>query len=289
MMYKRVLVVPSKGRAGKSRMVEKIFPVLTVCEKFLLVEPAELEAYQNAYQGYDMKIVALPDNNRGIGYARRFAQELFKNCNMAMVDDDVSSFRYRNGEVTLHGYPKIVTADPNESMKALFEFAEQYGFVGMSASSQNFMMDGFPLDSGRIWNAYALTPKMREANVLFDDRLYLFEDFDFQAQAIAAGFVCPIMSSHCFETHERIGHREGGCQSFDREQLSRDMSTLMLQKWGALANIKPNKKSGRPEPHFRWKKLKAHYESIRASVPSVSDSGGSGLESLTTETTEHTS
>jgi len=264
-MYNHILVIPTKGRAGKCRAVEHLFPLLS-CKKCLVVEPQDYQEYRDAYGDKVDVYLTLDQNNKGIGYARRFAQEAFKDCIVAMIDDDVYSFRKRDG-VTDKGYPKLAPANAEGAIKYMFHLAEEFGYAGLSASQLNFMMKTEPYSNGRIWNAYSFSPKAYESGVKFDPELMLFEDFDFHAQAIMKGFKSPLSSMVCFETNERIGLREGGCQSFDRKALSEKMFERIQAKWGDVVKPKIHKTNGFLEPQFSWRTLRKMYESHRTDLP----------------------
>lgn len=228
----------------------RAFPVV------LVIEPQDEKAYVSAYRDTGVAFHVLPENDRGIGYARNMIQEIFSRDDVCvMIDDDTEGYSKRNGEKTSGGYPRLTPCAPIEAIRHLVEKTKKYGIACLSHRRQNWFLSD-PPHTQLMWNTVGLSPSLREKGVLYRPQLNGFEDYEITAQAVLAGF-CPYMSPHyCFNTSDAIGVLPGGLQSFDRVAEQEKSIREILALYGTdVVKLVTNKKSGRTEIRFRWRRL----------------------------------
>ncbi|MFX1567832.1 MAG: hypothetical protein ACFFCV_05625 [Promethearchaeota archaeon] len=97
-MQSQVITIPSRGRSDiiKQRTLKLIDGTENI---YVVVEPQDYEIYEHTLEDYDINLLKLPSNGRGLTYARFFIQDYFKDKirYVWQLDDNLDQLLIRNG------------------------------------------------------------------------------------------------------------------------------------------------------------------------------------------------
>lgn len=249
------LLIPSKGRAGRSRLLQQLNEKdLTVT---VLVEPQDYAAYRAAYPR--LETVCLAEDGRGIAYARNGALTLAAERGMRwywMLDDDITLFYKlpfnKDSKVTLEE-----ALGHGQTLPARGVDVAQIALGYQNLAYMAFRQSGREFD----WNSYCdvcvavNVPAVKKAGISYRN-IGLKEDRDFTLQLLAAGlntlrsnvygFACPTNGSNA-----------GGLQAIYAED-GREYAEVkkMAEMWPGIVDVhqKPN---GRIDCKINWGVFKA--------------------------------
>lgn len=198
------IFVPSKGRAGKAKTIENL--VKEELDFTCLVEPQELEQYQEAYPTVDF--LCLKESNKGIGYVRQFILTHNREVNLAgwywMLDDDISSLSEQQGT-------KNVRRPFGEVLvKAFFLFSE---IPNVSQAALEYQQFSWSAKKDLAYNSYCdvcvCINVHRTQHVNYRSFCDLKEDRDFTLQILGSGYYT-IRTSRFGFSAPKNGSNEGG-------------------------------------------------------------------------------
>jgi hypothetical protein len=212
------VVIPSKGRAEKIT-TNKFFNEVTLC-----VEPQEKDLY-------NFPKIVLPENNKGIGYSRKFIVDNFPSEKViAIADDDITGFyEVVNG--------KLIYADvPNLMLVLEKKMSEmKLGAVGMSTRQNNWYSKKEFILNKKMFNFGMFNLElMRERKINYDPNLTLFEDIDLLIQFRIKGinFGCfhkYAVDTYSYKDREKAG---GGCLNAWQVENSKKNVEYLIAKYG---------------------------------------------------------
>ena len=218
---------------------------------YIVVEPQEFEQYKNKYQ--DFNIIQLPENNKGLSYARNYIKNQTEQNNIEnywLLDDDISYFYEREGTklnridfVTCLNNSRQFFKQNNIAVGAL-EY-RQYAW-----SSNKRLIENSFCDSA-VFIDNNLTKGLR-----YNEDLKLKIDRDFCIKTIKAGNKTGRDTFYAFSVPPN-GSNKGGLKemAYDVEGLERNMCLKMVEIWGADICQHIIKEDGRNDLKIHWNNI----------------------------------
>ena len=197
---KYTIYIPSKGRS-KYGHTAKLLEDNGIENYFIVVEPQDYDDYLKKYGAE--KLIMLPENDRGIAYARTFIKKYSsdkgENFHWQM-DDDMISYRLRIDNKNKKVNPRhcfsivedITDKFSNVAMSGITHFA--FAFSKKKAVALNHMVYGVVLVNNSVTQEWR-----SETN----------EDLDFSLQILESGWCTIAFNKVLFDTFT-TGKLEGG-------------------------------------------------------------------------------
>jgi hypothetical protein len=255
-IYDTPILIPSKSRAGKSKLLTTLNNLHY--NAYIFVEPQELHTYQFTYP--NLMIIDIMQTNQGITFVRnlirRFAEE-YEMPSYWMMDDDVQDFYFRKGQrmVRADMIPVLHAAETVFVEQGAWLAALEYQQLAWSAT-RPFIVDSFAEVCG--WNNTKLTHGLR-----YRPEVEGKEDRDFAMQIIKQGGKTIRSTLHAFAAPKN-GSNAGGLKEIfydiqDREEACVD---ALVKLWpGVVTKIR--KEDGRVDARINWKDIKSGQQSIQ--------------------------
>lgn len=234
------IYVPSRGRAETSSLLKRE-DGLTI-----IVEPWEVEAYTQAFGGRH-NIVELPDNNRGIAYARNFIKEFNNRVKRSwywMIDDDITAFwEIVNG--------KAVKKD----MKTVLNLAQTIirSLPGLGLASIEYERYAWaakdPIKLNHFCDVVVAVNALKTKDLKYRD-VPVKEDRDFALQVLKSGLKTARITKAAFSAPGR-GTNKGGLHDVYAKGREREGAEQLAELWPALATV-VKKKDGSYDAKINW-------------------------------------
>lgn len=252
MKHQHPIFIATKGRAGTA----KVLPLLDGCNFTLVVEPQDHHAYASAYPGVSM--VALPENNRGIAFARQWILERARSEGLPwfwMMDDDVTGFfRVESGKCVRYAAKEVLLAAEMQICRTAW----------VALGALEYQQYAWSQKKDRVMDSYC------DVAVLINTRLTKLskyrdgvkEDRDFVLQNLANGF-SSMRTSHLAFSAPKNGTNKGGLHDAYKSGLERHWSMQMCKLWPEVCTLHV-KKDGRPDVKINWKFFKNRHEVVKA-------------------------
>ena len=200
-MQRYPVYIPSKNRAGKCRIYNRIGNLQNY---FFVVEPQDYESYCEAY-GED-KTIAMPENDMGIAYARRFIMKysLEKEQEFSwQSDDDLYFFRY-NRIIKPHKAPVEIS----EAFAEIETLVDKFTNVAIAGPSDGTFALAYK-------NKIDINRQASSCYLLRNDTAYKFRDnvtsdTDYNMQVLTGGWVTLMFRTLIFN-NPATGKQTGGC------------------------------------------------------------------------------
>ena len=240
------IFIPSKGRP----IPKLLFRELPHAE--IVVEPNEEEIYRR--YNPEATILVLPENDRGIAYARNHILKIARQRRLGffwMLDDDIYGFYERADKKSrkisaceaLIGAEEIINATPNIAQASL-EYT-QFAWC----QSQPFSLNK-RCDVATCINAF-LT---RE--ISYREKFNLKEDRDFTMQVLSSGLKTMRVNKYSFDCPAN-GSNSGGLKAqYDLGWPETKACQYMEEYWGPKICRIVKKKSGRTDLRIKWGALR---------------------------------
>lgn len=238
--------IATKGRAGKAPTIERL--LAEGVKPIVVVEPNDRQTYYNAYP--DAEIAVLPENDKGITYARNFCLNRAREMGVKwfwMMDDDIKDLFVvqRKKCVKVAWKPALGAAEKHisrfqDAAIGALEY-QQYAWSSTSDYAFNSYCDVCVLISVEKTMDLSYTPEVKE-------------DRDFVLQVLQKGFAAVRTRKIAF-TVPKNGSNKGGLHDLYASGKERRWSENMIKKWPGICewNIK---KDGRPDVKINWKLLR---------------------------------
>lgn len=243
MDWKIPIMIPSKGRAGKTK-TDKLMRQVGYSYCFV-IEPQD----RDEYAATGSLIMELPKNNQGITYSRDWILRQMRRLGYDyfwMLDDDIECF----GEV-VEG--KTVRTDARVMQKAFNQFLIYPKSSLYSLELQQFAWTAPEIQINKIAMQCVLF-NMESCKCLdYDTRLKIREDYDLSFQAIfkADG---TMKSGKYFYGIADMKSQAGGMSDWYNEETEMHETWKLCRKWPGL--VEPLKKEGRIDVKINWRKIK---------------------------------
>lgn len=212
--------------ASKGRPTTKTFSIF---EEFgfqvvHVVEPQDV----NIYKENNLKVVELPENNKGLSYARNFILQYAKQQpenRVIVCDDDVSSFGFIKNNRCVKS---------NKAIEYFYKIGSKFenAVVGMRYRNSAFydkITDPLSINETSIGVCIMYNP--HETSAVYDDEVSTKEDKDFMLQNFVNGKNI-IRINSIFHSCPSIGTNKGGLYDVYREKRDSLEAKKMLLKWG---------------------------------------------------------
>jgi hypothetical protein len=243
------IFIPSKGRPDKVHTYHALLQGNSR-RVAIVVEPEELEAYQEAMKGFGVEFLVLPASNQGIAFVRNFILDYAQTHNVPsywMLDDDIKEFKqYINGKPhKIDGLKALdqakfaLSAVPNLAQGAL-EY-DQYAW----SAKNSVRLYGY-------CDVAVLIYPQRVGAIRYRPEVNLKEDRDFTMQLLHAGKPTARASQISFRAPKN-GSNKGGLYDVYREGREKAASDRMIALWPDYCSISPKK--DRHDVSIDWRKL----------------------------------
>ena len=240
-MNKYPIFIPSKGRANNCKTANLLLKY-SITNFKIIVEPQDYDAYAAVYSTDNL--LQLPDNNRGLAFAR-------KNCRAStnadfhwQMDDDVRKFKKRiNG--------KNVECSPEEIFDEVEKYADEHTNIGILGL--NHEMFAFGCSKPLSVNKQCSSVCLFRTNVKAEWRPFIIEDTDYSMQILTEGY-CTVLFSFLLYSVPPSGSEAGGLT--DNQHTKRQMYQQgLLDAWPGAFTIRYNEKYKRTQvaPSRIWK------------------------------------
>lgn len=236
-------MIPSKGRAGKTKTT-KILDEAGL-EYALVVEPQDLNEYREAH---NCKIYGLPENDRGITFARQEILKIARNSKFDrfwMLDDDIEEF----GEIVVG---KTKKTDASVLCKAERVFSKHKASL-YSLELRQFAWSSAELKKNRVAMQCVLfnLPLCKSLN--YDLNIKIREDYDLTFQAIFNAFGTLRLAKYYYGIAD-MKSQKGGMEKYYNDIMEKEEVTKLVKKYPGL--VEPVYKKNRYDVKVNWRKYK---------------------------------
>lgn len=218
---------------------------------YIVVEPQEYEQYKNKYQ--DFNILQLPENNKGLSYARNFIKNQTEQNNIEdywLLDDDISYFYEREGT-------KLNRIDFETCLNNSRQFFKQNN---IAVGGLEYRQYAWSANKRLIENSFCDSAVFIDNNLTkglrYNEDLKLKIDRDFCIKTIKAGNKTGRDTFYAFSVPPN-GSNKGGLKemAYDIEGLERNMCLKMVEIWGADICQHIIKEDGRNDLKIHWNNI----------------------------------
>ena len=218
---------------------------------FIVVEPQEYQQYKNKY--LDFNIIQLPENNKGLSFARNFIKILTEQKNIDdywLLDDDISYFYERDGKKLNRVDFKICLNNSKNFFKekgiavGALEY-RQYAWAANKRLIENSFCDS------AVFIDNTLTKGLR-----YNEELKLKIDRDFCIKTIKLGNKTGRDTFYAFSVPPN-GSNKGGLKemAYDVIDVEKNMCLKMVELWGNEICEHIIKQDGRNDLKINWNNI----------------------------------
>lgn len=239
------IYIPSKGRP-----TGKTFKLLTE-EGIKFVVVIEMQDY-DTYKKHltDVNYVVLPEQDRGIAYARNFAMDHAVSMGrdwIWLLDDDISAFYEtvngknvkRTPQEALSGAEKMIDKVPN-CLEASLEY-QQFAWAAKKPYTLNTRCDVVvALRVGKM------------DNIRCSEDLRFKVDRDLTLKILQRGYRTLRINSFSFAAPKNGSNKGGLYDEYHTDGVEEHASKTMASKWPGICKFN-RKKDGRPDVKINWR------------------------------------
>ena len=252
------ILVPSKGRAGKSKLLDHLNTFRPNGGVYVFVEPQEIHTY--AFNYPNLEVVDIMTTNKGITHVRNLIRRFAEDYSFEkywMMDDDVSGFYLRDGTKMIATSMDIVLQAAEASFVAKGAALGGLDYQQLAWSATKDANENSFCDVA-VWCDVAQLMGMR-----YDPVVEGKEDRDFAMQVVAAGLKTMRTTLQAFAAPKN-GSNAGGLKELFYDQSGREEACVdaMLKKWGGGVITKIVKPDGRIDAKINWKAIKSGQKSV---------------------------
>lgn len=247
------ICIASKGRAGKSKTIERLIEEGVAFKVF--VEPQEAEAYRAAYPADRCEIYILPENNRGIGYVRQWVLEHSRAGSAEWywtLDDDIQQTYHVIGGRCI----KLSLSECLHQAEAII--LQHEVALGALEYQQYAWSAKRPVKFNSYCDVAVLVNLERTRYINYRAHLNGKEDRDFVLQALATGQRSMRTCWLAFSAPKN-GTNEGGLYDAYKAGIEAECSRRMVEAWPGVCTLN-TKADGRPDVKIDWKQFAAETE-----------------------------
>lgn len=243
------IFVPTKGRAGRSKLLEE-----NQKDILAFVEAEEVPSYKKAYP--NLQICQLAESNRGIGYVRQVILEYARAHGLEwywMLDDDIANFY----EIMNKKAFKCTMAHALEGAFAEFSGDTRVAQAALEYQQYAWSLGGKPKRNSYCDVAVCINVE-RTSAINYRPHVNGKEDRDFTLQCLAVlGYATHRCTKFAFAAPKN-GSNEGGLHEFYADQKEAIASARMIELWGSGVCTSNVKKDGRPDVKINWRAFKTN-------------------------------
>tara|TARA_R100000995_G_C3437000_1_gene101363 strand:+ start:5 stop:778 length:774 start_codon:yes stop_codon:yes gene_type:complete len=222
------ICIPTYKRVDLQITLNQI-PKILYPDTFLICTKEE----ENLLKKYNIQLIVLPDNVKGIGNIRQYIVENLKTDFIWFLDDDLIFYRREINKTKLL---KIKDADFIELYNWNKKCLEKgYAIVGCSAQGGNNRFKGKFTFFGRIYASYALNSKiLKKHNIKFNE-MEVMEDFNVVLHLLRFGYKSIINTE--FAHNQKASNQAGGCSEFRTYDLQKKSAFLLSEKHKPFVSV----------------------------------------------------
>jgi hypothetical protein len=218
---------------------------------YIVVEPQEYQQYKNKYQEFN--ILQLPENNKGLSYARNYIKNQTEQNNIEnywLLDDDISYFYEREGT-------KLNRIDFETCLNNSRQFFKENK---VAVGGLEYRQYAWSANKRLIENSFCDSAVFIDNNLTkglrYNEDLKLKIDRDFCIKTIKSGNKTGRDTFYAFSVPPN-GSNKGGLKemAYDIEGLERNMCLKMVEIWGADICQHIIKEDGRNDLKIHWNNI----------------------------------
>jgi len=222
-----LIAVPSKGRAGKTPTTKLLGEAAT-----LFVPASEFEQYKKCSKGE--KVVAVPNDVRGITPTRNWIIDYSQSNRIVMIDDDVKAQGFMQLNAFNAKHKKMTSQEWLIEWEKLFEVAEDMQYRIWGVSTDGALRSVYPW-SPFLWQSYVTASCMglrKETGIRFDESYPVKEDYEICLRCIAEdGGVVAARYLYWANSH---WVDDGGCKDYRTATMEKRMIDKLLKQYPGL-------------------------------------------------------
>lgn len=239
------ILIPSKNRPDK-----KLFSILAgeQLDFKIIVEPQD----QAKYEAWDKHLLILPENNRGVSYARNYCLQYARKYLSDwfwMIDDDLTKFCHFNPNEK-----KVTTKQALELSESLFLPLDNIAQASLEYR-QYAWGHNIPLKFNSYCNACVCLNIVKTKLFNYKESLKMKEDKDFSLQILTSGYRNVRTAQIAFQT-PNIGSNPGGCHEIYKPNIEKAESLKLCKIWGETLCTPQIKRDGRNDVKVNWSYFK---------------------------------
>ncbi len=240
------IFIPSKGRAGKSKLIDTLF---SENQEFVVcLEQEDVADYVQAWP--KIKISILQESNKGIAYARNHVLSRARRLALGwywMFDDDINGFYVVKDRKTIRTPIKEVLS------KAQGLISKQ---VGVAQASLEYAQFAWAQSKPVKLNSYCDVAVAINAQSLktisYRDTVNLKEDRDFTLQVLSMGYSTLRCAQLAFSAPKNGSNKGGLHEVYSEQGREASASEKMCQLWPGICTP-ITKSNGRRDVKINWK------------------------------------
>lgn len=218
-----LFAIPSKGRAGKVKTIE-------------ILKGATIYCPENEYQDYcacypDKKVVAVPNEIKGITKTRNFILKSSDDKRVVMVDDDV---KMQGWVKMLAEKSKHIKMEESEWLRVaenLFSVCEDLGWKVWGVATQSAARSVYPYKPllSRSYITASFMGIVNDGSYLFDENFIVKEDYEIGLRHVKefGGVLC---ARHCYWENSHW-EDEGGCKDYRTTKIELEAIKMLVEKY----------------------------------------------------------
>lgn len=247
-MKELFIYVTTKSRYENCKTVDLIGNYKNL---YIVVEPQEYYQYKNKYENFN--IIQLPENNKGLSYARNYIKNQTEQNNIEdywLLDDDISYFYERKGT-------KLNRIDFETCLNNSRQFFKQNN---IAVGALEYRQYAWSANKRLIENSFCDSAVFIDNNLTnglrYNEDLKLKIDRDFCIKTIKAGNKTGRDTYYAFSVPPN-GSNKGGLKemAYDVDGLERNMCLKMVEIWGADICQHIIKEDGRNDLKIHWNNI----------------------------------
>lgn len=244
MDYNTPIIIPSKGRAGKTK-TDKLLENLGLTY-FFVVEPQE----QKDYGSTGSNIMVLPENDQGLTYARDWTLRTMRKLKYErfwLLDDDILEFGIADQGKCKRSEKNILLMAYNQLK--MFKEASIY-----SLELRQFSWCAPELQRNKMAMQCILFDLKNCENIDYDPRLKIRSDYDITLQAIFKGKGTLKSGKYYYNSEVMKSKKSGGQKYLYRDEIEMREVYKLCHKWPGM--FTPVNKRERIDVKINWSKIK---------------------------------
>jgi len=212
------------------------------------------EEEEGALKKYNVNLIVVPKNIRGIGLKRQYIVDYFKEENILFIDDDLNFLKRLNGQQKLEKIDNITELYNWVSMC----LDKGFGIVGCSAQAGNNRFKNNFTYFGRIWAFYGINTKILNKHNIRYDQIEVMEDFNVVLDLLRYGYRSIINTE--FAHNQKASNQSGGCSETRTFEIQKRSALLLAEKHKPFVKVVKKKSKNwvnmeeRYDVKIYWKK-----------------------------------
>lgn len=218
-----LFAIPSKGRAGKVKTSD-------ILPSAVLFVPKREQGYYKL-SNPKQRIIAVPDDVKGITKTRNWILENTDDARIIMVDDDVKMQGWVKLWKEKSTHKKMTEADWVQTSCSLFDVAEDLGWKLWGVATQSAPRSVYPYKPflTRSYITASFMGIVNDGTYRFDESFPVKEDYEIGLRH-AKEFGGIVAARHCYWENSHWTD-EGGCADYRTGRMELDCIKRLIQMY----------------------------------------------------------